>query len=129
MILVDSSVWIDYFNGQATREALLLDDLLQREPLLTGDLILAEVLQGFRNDSDFHRARRLMDLLAYRDMAGRDVAQTAVQNYRLLRSRGITVRKTIDLLIGSFCIRNRITLLHSERDFLPMSRHCGLSVL
>ncbi len=126
MILVDSSVWIDYFNGRSTVATDRLDDLLSHELLLTGDIILAEVLQGFRRQSDFRRARALFDKLEYRDMLGHDVAIAAATNYRKLRARGVTVRKTIDVMIATFCIRNGHRLLHSDRDFTPMERHLKL---
>ncbi len=126
MILVDSSVWVDYFNGRTTRETSVLDDLLARELLLTGDIILAEVLQGFRRESHFRRAKRLFDGLAFQEMLGREVALLTARNYRALRTRGVTVRKTIDVMIASFCIRHRHRLLHSDRDFDAMVEHLGL---
>lgn len=126
MVLVDSSVWIDYFNGVPSAEAELLDDLLGREQLLTGDLILAEVLRGFDRDADFRRARRLMACLAYEDMLGQEVALRSVQHYRALRKRAITIRKTIDVLIATFCIVRGHSLLHRDRDFLPFQRILGL---
>ena len=129
MILVDSSVWIDYFNGQTTVATDRLDDLLSGELLLTGDIILAEVLQGFRRQSDFRRARLLFDKLEYRDMLGHDVAIAAATNYRTLRVRGVTVRKTIDVMIATFCVRNGHRLLHSDRDFTPMERHLKLKTV
>jgi predicted nucleic acid-binding protein len=129
MILVDSSVWIDYFNGWPTAETGFLDGLLaQRRPLL-GDLILAEVLQGFRSDLDFHRARRELDMLPFVTLGGRAIAIAAAQNFRALRRRGVTMRKTIDTLIASFYIVDRHELLHSDRDFDPFERHLGLRVI
>lgn len=129
MTLVDTSVWIDYFNGSVTPETALLDRLLGVERLLIGDLILAEVLQGFRSDADFNRARRLLAALEFRPMAGREVAIAAARNYRTLRVMGVTVRKTIDALIATFCIGYGHTLLHSDRDFDGFERHLGLRVL
>jgi predicted nucleic acid-binding protein len=126
VILVDTSVWIDYFNGVATRETDLLDGLLGREPLLIGDLILTEVLQGFRSDRDFRRARAALDALVYEDMVGRDIALAGARNYRKLRTRGVTVRKTIDVLIATFCIEGGHRLLHADRDFTLMERPLGL---
>ncbi|HZS65636.1 MAG TPA: PIN domain-containing protein, partial [Burkholderiales bacterium] len=95
MLLVDSSVWIDYFNGTPSTEADLLESLLGHEDLLTGDLVLGEVLRGFDRAADFRRASRLMATLAYEDMLGKDIALRSVGYYRALRRRGITVRKTI----------------------------------
>ena len=129
MILVDSSVWIDYFNGRPTAATDRLDNLLSHQLLLTGDIILAEVLQGFRRQSDFRRARSLLDKLEYRDMLGRDVAIAAAENYRKLRALGLTVRKTIDVMIATFCIRNSHHLLHSDRDFKPMEQHLKLKTV
>ncbi len=126
MILVDSSVWIDYFNGVETRQTDRLDELLGSDLLLTGDIILAEVLQGFRNDGDFRRAKRALDALEFRAMLGRDVALKSATNTRALRAQGVTVRKTIDMLIATFCIENGHELLHADRDFDPIERHLGL---
>ena len=129
MILVDSSVWIDFFNGRISRETDILDDLLESDLLLTGDIILAEVLQGFRAESDFRRAKRALDQLEFRPMLGRAIAIKSAINYRELRSRGITVRKTIDMLNATFCIENRHELLHADRDFDPIQQHLGLHSL
>jgi predicted nucleic acid-binding protein len=129
MVLVDTSVWIDYFNGTASRQTDRLDALLGTGAILTGDLILAELLQGFARDSDFRRARTLMDELPYVDLVGRRVALQAAQNYRVLRNRGITVRKTIDVLIATFCVVSDHVLLHADKDFVPLQRHLGLHVL
>ncbi len=126
MILVDSSVWIDYFNGRSTHHTDRLDELLGGEGLLTGDLIITEVLQGFRHDRDFEQARRALNRLAYADMLGRELALASARNYRLLRRRGITIRKTIDVMIATFCIRNDHELLHGDRDFAAMIEHLGL---
>ncbi len=129
MILVDTSVWIDYFNGRTTPETELLDRLLGAERLLTGDLIFAEVLQGFRSDFDFDRASRLLGVLEFRPMVGRDIALASAGNYRKLRARGVTVRKTIDTIIATFCIARRHQLLHCDRDFDPFERYLGLRVV
>ncbi len=129
MIIVDTSVWVDYFNGAATPETELLDRLLGEQPLLMGDLILAEVLQGFRSDAAFRRAQRLLDALQFSEMVGRRVAFASARNYRALRARGVTVRKTIDVIIATFCMLNGHRLLHCDRDFDPMERHLGLAVV
>lgn len=129
MIVVDSSVWIDYFNGVGTRRTDLLDQLLGNQPILIGDLILTEVLQGFRNENDLRNARAAMDTLIFEPMVGRHVAIASAHNYRTLRSKGITPRKTIDMLIATFCIENGHQLLHADRDFEPMSEHLGLMAL
>lgn len=127
MILVDSSVWIDYFRGNATPQAERLDTLLGVEPLLTGDIILAEVLQGFTSDRDFNVGLRLMGSLDQINIGGRDVAIQAARNFRNLRGKGVTVRKTIDTLIATRCIEDGLALLYSDRDFDPFVEHLGLS--
>src|SRR5271170_4091838 len=128
MIVVDTSVWIDFFNGRSTDESDLLHDLLGREPILVGDLILAEVLQGFRVEEDFREALSILETFDFREMLDRNVAIASARNYRALRARGVTVRKTIDVLIGTFCLLNDYELLHSDRDFDPMTEHLGLRV-
>lgn len=129
MIVIDSSVWINYFNGRATAETDLLNRLLGTEDLLIGDLILAEVLQGFRSDLDSHRALRHFAALEFRPIAGREIAIAAARNFRTLRAKGVTVRKTIDAIIATFCIVEGHELLHCDRDFDPFERHLGLRVV
>jgi predicted nucleic acid-binding protein len=126
LILVDSSVWIDYFNGRACPETDRLDELLGTELLLVGDLILAEVLQGFRGDRAFRTARRLLGQLAHTDLVGRRVALAAADNYRRLRRRGVTVRKTMDVVIATHCLCHDRQLLFTDCDFEPMVEHLGL---
>lgn len=126
MILVDSSVWIDYFRGAATRETDLLDGLLGEDLLATGDLMLAEVLQGFRSDSEFEQARRLLATLDIVTLGGPEIALQAARNFRALRARGITTRKTIDTIIATRCIVGDYALLYSDRDFDPFVEHLGL---
>lgn len=126
MILVDSSVWIDYFRGVPTRQAEMLDSLLGSEPVVTGDLILAEVLQGFVSDRDFNQAKKLLISLAVIDLGGKDIAIQAAKNFRLLRALGVTVRKTIDTVIATRCIESDFKLLYSDRDFDPFVQHLGL---
>jgi hypothetical protein len=129
VILVDSSVWIDFFNGRRTRQTDLLDGLLGEEEILTGDLICVEVLQGFGRDREFQRAKRALDTLPLADLLGREIALASVINYRVLRQRAITVRGTIDLIIATYCIQNGHVLLHADRDFEPMREHLGLLTL
>ena len=128
MILVDSSVWIDYFRSADTPQVALLDSLLGHSPLAVGDLIAAEVLQGVRNEREFKWVKKILDAFDHIDLAGYDLAIKASQNYRSLRAMGITVRKTIDTLIATRCIEDGLTLLHADRDFLPFSQHLGLKV-
>lgn len=126
MILVDSSVWIDFFRGATTPQTILLDTLLGSEPVATGDLILTEVLQGFRADRDFNKAKKLLTSLTLVDLGGDAIAIQAARNYRVLRSFGATVRKTIDTVIATRCIEDKYDLLYSDRDFDPFVAHLGL---
>lgn len=129
MILVDSSVWIDYFNGTATLQTERLDGLLGSEPLAIGDLILVEVLQGFDDEQAFSAARRMLTTLEVVDLGGREIAIEAARNFRALRRLGVTVRKTIDTVIATRCIVSGYDLLHSDRDFDPFAKHLGLRVV
>lgn len=129
MTIVDSSVWIDYFNGKVTRETDLLHSLLGREPVGIGDLILTEVLQGFTSDAAYKRAKAAMEVLAFFNFGGKLIAIKSAENYRSLRKKGITVRKTIDVIIATFCIESNFPLLHCDKDFDPFITHFGLQVL
>lgn len=126
MIIVDSSVWVDYFNGRETPETNKLDNLLGVEPLAIGDLILTEVLQGFRSDGDYQTAKELLTSLTIFEMLGINLAFKSADNYRSLRKCGITIRKTADVIIATFCIENQNSLLFSDKDFLPFVQHLGL---
>jgi predicted nucleic acid-binding protein len=126
VILVDSSVWIDYFRGVVTPQTEKLDSLLGIEPIATGDLILTEVLQGFVSDRDFNQARKLMTSLVVVDLAGQGIAIQAARNFRALRKLGVTVRKTIDTVIATRCIESKLSLLYSDKDFDPFVEHLGL---
>jgi predicted nucleic acid-binding protein len=127
LIFVDSSVWIDYFRGVSSRQTDRLDDALGAELVATGDIVLTEVLQGFDADSDFDKALRVLGSLIVIDVAGRDIAIRAARNFRTLRTRGVTVRKTIDTLIATRCIESGYALLYSNRDFDPFVEHLGLA--
>jgi hypothetical protein len=129
MILIDSSVWIDYFNGNKTVQTDWLDAALGETPIVIGDLILTEVLQGFQSDKDFKIARDLLLRIPFVPMGGRELALESAMNYRLLRKKGVTVRKTIDVMIGTFCIHYRLPLLHDDRDFDPMVIFLGMEVI
>jgi predicted nucleic acid-binding protein len=126
VILVDSSVWIDYFRGNRTPQAERLDALLGGEPLAIGDLILTEVLQGFASDKDFNQAKKLLTSLVVVNLGGSGIAIQSAKNYRTLRALGVTIRKTIDTLIATRCIEDGYTLLHSDQDFEPFVTHLGL---
>jgi len=126
MIVVDSSVWIDYFTGKNTPAAEKLDSLLGEELVAIGDLILIEVLQGFRTDRDFRKARQLLLSLTVVNMLDTTIALKSAANFRTLRKKGITVRKTIDAIIATYCIENKLSLLHSDKDFRPFHKHLRL---
>jgi len=126
LILVDSSVWIDYFKGAATAHTDKLDMLLGREPLAIGDLILTEVLQGFDSESDFKQVRKMLTSLTVVELCGTEIAIQAARNFRTLRNLGVTVRKTIDTVIATRCIESGYDLLHNDRDFDPFVKHLGL---
>jgi len=126
MILVDSSVWINYFNGIPTWQTDLLDSSLSNIPVIIGDLILAEVLQGFKSNKDYEIAKDLLSALPFRQIGGYNVAIQSAQNYRILRKSGVTVRKTINVIIGTFCIIEGLSLLHDDHDFDPMVSHFSL---
>jgi predicted nucleic acid-binding protein len=126
MIIVDSSVWVDYFNGIETLETNKLDQLLGLEPIAIGDLILTEVLQGFRSDNGYQTAKELLTSLHIFEMLGLDIAIKSADNYRFLRKQGITIRKTADVIIATFCIETQHSLLFSDKDFLPFVNHLGL---
>jgi predicted nucleic acid-binding protein len=129
VILVDSSVWIDYFNGNSTTQTDWLDSSLGNTPIIIGDLILIEVLQGFQSDKDFKIARDLLSGIPFMSMGGQVLAIESALNYRFLRKKGVTVRKTIDVIIGTFCIHHQMTLLHNDRDFDPMVEFLGLEII
>ena len=126
MIVVDSSVWINFFNGVSTPEVDRLDALLGVTPLAIGDLILVEVMQGFRNERDVATARQLFRSLALLPLLGGSNPWKAAENYRQLRRKGITVRKTIDGIIATACIEANLPLLFSDCDFQPYVEHLGL---
>lgn len=129
MILVDSSVWIDFFRNKPTLQAEWLDRNLGVEGLVVGDLILAEVLQGFKDDKGFNEAKRLLGQLEQVNVAGTGLAIEAARNYRRLRAVGVTVRGTIDVLIATRCVADGLRLLHSDRDFDALEQHLGLRVV
>jgi predicted nucleic acid-binding protein len=129
VILIDSSVWIDYFNGQATPQTQALERFLGVQPLLVGDIILAEVLQGFRGEIDFEQALQALQRFENVSLITPALAVQSARNYRALRQKGITVRKTVDCIIATWCIENGCQLLHSNADFIPFEEHLGLAVV
>jgi predicted nucleic acid-binding protein len=126
VILVDSSVWIDYLRGTASPQAEKLDTLLGTVPLAIGDLILTEVLQGCATDREFNAVKRTLSSLHTVNLGGLELATEAAKNFRKLRALGFTVRKTIDTVIATRCIMDGMELLHSDRDFDPFEKHLGL---
>ena len=129
MILVDSSVWIDYFRGTAAAHTEKLDRMLGHEPLAIGDLMLTEVLQGFRDERDFDQVKTLLTSLLIVELGGQEIAIQAARNFRALRKRGVTIRKTIDSVIATRCIESGFDLLHNDRDFDPFVTYLGLRVV
>ena len=129
MVLADTSVWIDYFNGVSNWQAERLDLLLDTEPVALGDLILTEVLQGFRKDADFRKAQTFLAELQFYELGGYEVCLQAARNYRALRAKGMTVRKTIDVIIATACIEWNFELLHNDRDFDALQQIPGLQVV
>lgn len=129
MIVVDTSVWVDYFNGTQTPQTDILHAMLGQQIIVIGDLIYIEVLQGFNSDKDFNTARQLLDTLVFREMVGREIALKSAGNYRFLRRQGITVRKTIDVIIGTYCMESNMALLHADKDFDVLETHLGLQIV
>lgn len=126
MIVVDSSVWIDFLRGAEVPHVRRLDAMLETDEILVGDLMLCEVLQGLESERAAQELQQLLRPFPIVSMVGADIAVAAARNFRLLRRRGITIRKTIDMLIGTWCIENRVPLLHHDKDFAPMVRYLGL---
>ncbi len=129
MIFLDSTVLIDYFNGKDNWQVEYLDFVLGKELVVIGDYVLTEVLQGFRNDKDFRKAKAILLSFPCFDIGGKEIAIRSAKNYRFLRRKGITVRKTIDTMIATFCIQNNFTLLHNDKDFEPFSKFLNLKVV
>jgi len=129
MILVDSSVWISYFNRKINPQTDWLDSALGKKIIIVGDIIMVEVLQGFKNDRDFHKAKELLSNFQFMEMLGWELAVKSADNYRYLRKKGVTVRKTIDVLIGTFCLHHNISLLHDDRDFEPLIKYLDLNAV
>jgi predicted nucleic acid-binding protein len=129
MLVVDTSVWVDYFNGLENSQTNFLHSVLDATPILIGDLILTEVLQGFRHDPDFEKVRRTLGRFTQVNMVDTALAVQSARNYRFLRQKGVTVRKTIDSLIATYCIENEYELLHNDTDFDGYEKYLGLQVV
>jgi len=129
VIFVDFSVLIDYFNGKENWQVEKLDDILGKEVVVIGDYVLVEVLQGFRKDKDYELAREILRSFPCLNICGEEIAVKSAENYRKLRKMGITISKTIDLIISTFCIENDILLLHNDKDFFPFEKLLGLKCI
>lgn len=129
MIVVDTSVWIDYFNGFSSKEADLLDSLLGRAEIAILDIILLEVLQGFKTDAAFKKAKELLSEFPVLDSLGQELAQRGALNFRILRQRGRSIRSTVDTVIATYCIENKHSLLFKDKDFLAFERELGLKAV
>lgn len=128
-LLVDSSVWIDFFNGKITPHTNYLDQNLGMAEIHVGDLILTEVLQGFRSDQDFNTAKNLLLRFPIVSMVGSEIAVKSAQNYRFLRKKGITVRRIVDCWIATYCIEHSTEFLHFDSDFDFFERYLSLKVI
>jgi len=126
MILVDTSVWIDYLNGVQSKHTDALDTGIVEGVVAIGDLIFLEILQGIRDDRDYRKTKQTLMTLDLYEMFGKGMAEKCAENYRALRKKGITIRKTTDVIIATFCIEQRIPLLFLDRDFIPFMDHLGL---
>ena len=129
MILVDTSVWIDYFNGTENWQTTYLDQALTELTVLMGDIILAELLQGFKKDLDYQQAKDALNHLECVVLGGKEIAVKSAINFRFLKSKGITIRKTVDMLIGTCCLESDIALLHNDRDFDQIARFLPLKIV
>ena len=123
MILADTSIWIDYFNGNENKYTDALDAHLDSDTVAMGDLIFLEILQGFRNDKDYRQAKTTLQALGQYEMFNSELALKCADNYRQLRRKGFTIRRTTDVMIATFCIENKLPLLFSDRDFIPFVEH------
>ena len=126
MILVDTSVWIDYFNGKEDIHTEILDSSIVDGTVAIGDIIFLEILQGFRNDKDYQKVRSRLATLDQYELFGNDMVYGCAENYRTLRKKGITIRATTDVIIATYCIKHKLPLLFIDRDFNPFVNHLGL---
>jgi predicted nucleic acid-binding protein len=129
MLLADTSVWIDYFNGAANKYTDTLDQALEQGVVAMGDLIFLEILQGFKTDKDYNLAKERLGTLEHHEIFGHEIALKSAENYRALRQKGIIIRRTADVIIATFCIENELPLLFSDRDFIPFVKHLGLQAV
>ena len=128
-VVIDTTVWIDFFRNRQTPQTDALKQVVRRGDAVLGDLIVSEILQGVKSDKDFRSLARHLSRFGILPMVGRDYAIKSASNYRLLRSKGVTIRKTVDCWIATFCIERHFYLLHNDRDFDPFEKYLGLRVL
>jgi predicted nucleic acid-binding protein len=128
MILADTSVWIDYFNGTENKQTESLDRILSEQSVIVGDIILTEILQGFDSNKEFNLAKQALDPLDCVQLGGKSLAIKAASNFRFLRSKGITIRKTVDMLVASWCIEHELELLHNDKDFDQIATQLPLQI-
>jgi predicted nucleic acid-binding protein len=126
--LVDTSVWIDYFNGIESEHTESLDSILSEQTVIVGDIILTEILQGFNSDKEFQLAKQALSPLDCVHLGGKSLAIKAASNFRFLRSKGVTIRKTVDMLIATWCINHEVALLHNDKDFDHIVAHLPLLI-
>jgi predicted nucleic acid-binding protein len=127
VILVDTSVWIDYLNGVASPQTDLLDSAIIEGTVALGDIIFLEILQGIKNDKEFEKTKRSLSTLEQHQLLGTDLVSKCAENFRFLRKKGLTIRKTTAVIIATFCIENKMPLLFVDRDFKPFVTHLGLN--
>ena len=128
MVIVDTSAWIEYLNGTNSSVVARVDQCLEQDLVAIGDLIYCEIMQGIRSTRQRSQVSSLLLALPQFDMGGFRIAEKSAANYRLLRSKGITVRKTIDVLIGTFCTEHGFQIVHNDSDFDLMAKHIGLDI-
>ena len=129
MVLIDTTVWVDFFAGRQLPHVTALERLIKgREDICICSIILTEVLQGIREKNEFRKTKDLFNTMIFLPMPY-SVFLGAAEIYRTLRRKGITIRNSIDCMIGSVAIENDIILLHNDRDYIPIERHLGLKVL
>ncbi len=129
MVMVDSSIFIDFLNNKINLGTEKFDELLITGDVCIADYILVEVLQGIRNDNQFEKTKQMMNAFECFSLLNKELAVLSAKNYRFLRKKGITIRKTVDIIIGTFCIENDLKLLHNDKDFEPLEKYLGLKVI
>ena len=127
MIVIDTSAWIEYFNDTGHEVIKSIESALDNELVCLGDLIYCEVLQGIKHKKDLNKVKSVFNTLQKDILGGFDICEKASGNYKYLRNKGVTVRKTIDIIIGTFCIENGYEIIHYDNDFKPMEEHLGLN--